>query len=191
MYYRNSLPYQFPNAAYTGAGFPGAGAAFPGMAPLAGGMAGAPVMLPGPMPGTVGGLAGTAPVMLPGAMPGAVGGVSATMPPQIPSGVQLAPGGTAVLPSAQEESYVENILRMNLGKVATIFMTFENNCEWNAKVFKGVLEAAGRDHIIISDPTTGKRYLLLTVNLDYITFDQPLTYTLPFGSRGEESNPDD
>jgi len=75
-----------------------------------------------------------------------------------------------------EESFIENILRLNLGKVATIYMTFENNSEWNAKIFKGVLEAAGRDHIIISDPRTGMRYLLLMVNLDYITFDEELNY---------------
>ncbi|WP_019534441.1 spore coat protein GerQ [Paenibacillus ginsengihumi] len=80
-----------------------------------------------------------------------------------------------------EQSYIENILRLNLGKMATIYMTFENNSEWNAKVFKGRLEAAGRDHIIISDPATGLRYLLLMVNLDYITFDQELNYTYPIG----------
>jgi len=106
----------------------------------------------------------------------------APMPSQIPGNIPITPGAPTV-PGAfvPEESYVENILRMNLGKVATLYMTYENNSEWNAKIFKGVLEAAGRDHIIISDPATGKRYLLLTLNLNYITFDEPLNYTLPFG----------
>lgn len=90
----------------------------------------------------------------------------------------VTPGATAQLPI--EESYIENILRLNLGKIATLYMTYENNSEWNAKVFRGRLEAAGRDHIIISDPQTGMRYLLLMVNLDYITFDQPLNYYYPF-----------
>lgn len=105
------------------------------------------------------------------------------MPTQMPTTLPapIPPGPTA-LPGQFEESYVENILRMNLGKVATLYMTYENNSEWNAKIFKGVLEAAGRDHIIISDPATGKRYLLLTLNLNYITFDEPLNYTLPFGT---------
>jgi spore germination protein Q len=79
-----------------------------------------------------------------------------------------------------EQSYIENILRLNLGKTATVYMTFENNSSWNAQIFRGVLEAAGRDHIIISDPANGKRYLLLMVNLDYITFDEPLNYAYPF-----------
>lgn len=109
-----------------------------------------------------------------------------TIPGMPPSGATI-PGVPHAGPSAgavpgqlpMEESYIENILRLNLGKMATIYMTFENNSEWNAKVFRGVLEAAGRDHIIISDPRTGMRYLLLMVNLDYITFDQPLKYTYP------------
>lgn len=105
------------------------------------------------------------------------------MPSQIPGNIPITPGAPTVPGTfVPEESYVENILRMNLGKVATLYMTYENNSEWNAKIFKGVLEAAGRDHIIISDPATGKRYLLLTLNLNYITFDEPLNYTLPFGT---------
>jgi spore germination protein Q len=46
-------------------------------------------------------------------------------------------------------------------------------------VFTGVIEAAGRDHIIISDRSTGQRILLLTLNLDYITFNEPLVYQYP------------
>ncbi|MGO4496543.1 spore coat protein GerQ [Paenibacillus sp. 2RAB27] len=107
--------------------------------------------------------------------------------PQTPAGSVLTPPGSGLqtgvnvpgLP-ALEESYIENILRLNLGKMATIYMTYENNSEWNAKIFKGRLEAAGRDHIIISDPVTGMRFLLLMVNLDYITFDEELNYTYPF-----------
>ncbi|MEN2767241.1 spore coat protein GerQ [Ornithinibacillus xuwenensis] len=86
-----------------------------------------------------------------------------------------------------EQSYIENILRLNRGKVATVYMTFENNEEWNAKVFRGIIEAAGRDHIILSDPQTGKRYLLLMVYLDYITFDEELNYEYPYGSTGQMS----
>lgn len=100
------------------------------------------------------------------------------VPSQVSAGMGVTPQG--IVPQLpMEESFIENILRLNLGKVATIYMTFENNSEWNAKVFQGVLEAAGRDHIIISDPKTGMRYLLLMVNLDYITFTEPLNYYYP------------
>lgn len=75
-----------------------------------------------------------------------------------------------------EETYVENILRMNRGKVATVYTTNENNPEWAAKVFTGRVENAARDHVVLSDPTTGTRYIILMINIDYITFAEPLTY---------------
>ncbi|TMU84136.1 spore coat protein GerQ [Bacillus sp. BHET2] len=81
-----------------------------------------------------------------------------------------------------EESYIENILRLNKGKVATVYTTFENNKEWNAKVFKGLIEAAGRDHLILSDPQTGTRYLIPMIYLDYITFDEEIEYEYPYGA---------
>ncbi|MCF2720318.1 spore coat protein GerQ [Paenibacillus sp. SEL1] len=102
-------------------------------------------------------------------------------PPQVSSGSPMTPTGTVVQVQTPqyEQSYIENILRLNLGKTGTFYMTYENNREWNAKIFKGILEAAGRDHIIISDPATGKRTILLMLNLDYATFDEPLLYQYP------------
>jgi spore germination protein Q len=100
-------------------------------------------------------------------------GVPTTPPAPVPPG--LAP---------IEQSYIENILRFNLGKVGTFYMTYENNTQWNAKIFKGKLEAAGRDHIIISDIKSGTRYLLLMVNLDYAAFDEELKYTSPYQQGG-------
>jgi len=108
-------------------------------------------------------------------------GMPGMMPPNVPSGSFVTPaGGNIVTVPVAEESYVENILRLNRGKMASFYMTYENNREWNAKIFRGVIEAAGRDHIIISDPTTGMRHLLLTLNLDYVTFDGPIAYQYPF-----------
>ncbi|WP_425388877.1 spore coat protein GerQ [Bacillus marinisedimentorum] len=96
----------------------------------------------------------------------------------MPQPGQAGPDVPGMLPL--EQSYIENILRLNRGKQATVYMTFENNTEWNAKIFKGVIEAAGRDHLILSDPETGKRYLLLMIYLDYVTFDEELEYEYPF-----------
>jgi spore germination protein Q len=79
-----------------------------------------------------------------------------------------------------EESYIENILRLNKGKMVTVYMTFENNREWNAKVFRGIIEAAGRDHLILSDPQTGQRYLLPMIYLNYVVFDEEINYEYPF-----------
>lgn len=104
--------------------------------------------------------------IIPGAAPGA-----GTFSPQTGQpGLMPAP----MLP--MEQSFIENILRMNRGKVATVYTTYENNSEWNAIVFRGVIEEAGRDHLILSDPETGESFLLRMVNVDYVTFTEPLNY---------------
>lgn len=97
-------------------------------------------------------------------------------PPQQQTPQMQAPSSQGTLPLQQ--SYIENILRLNRGKLATVYMTFEGA---NAQTFKGIVEAAGRDHIILSDPQSNKRYLLLMVYLDYITFDEEINYAYPFG----------
>ena len=95
---------------------------------------------------------------------------------------QLLPGITdplAQIASQAESSYIENILRLNIGKVASVYMNFENS-QWGSKIFKGVLLAAGKDHIILKDLNSEMRYLLLTIYLDYITFDEEINYDYPF-----------
>jgi spore germination protein Q len=78
-----------------------------------------------------------------------------------------------------EESYIENILRMNKGKLVTVYSTFENNREWNAKIFRGLIEAAGRDHVILSDPTSQSRYLIPMIFVDYMLFEGEINYQPP------------
>jgi spore germination protein Q len=162
--------------------------------------------MPGNMPGSMqGGMQGSMPGGMQGGMPGSMQGgmqngqmgsqgtplvpysqMPATTLPSQPAGTPIQGTlGTATSPPIPglmplEQSYIENILRFNLGKIGTFYMTYENNTEWNAKIFRGRIEAAGRDHIIISDPKTGMRFLLLMVNLDYATFDEELKYTSPY-----------
>lgn len=79
-----------------------------------------------------------------------------------------------------EQSYIENVLRLNKGKLATFYMSFTDSTEWKNKVFTGIVEQAGRDHIIISDPQTGIWYLLLMLYLDYVTFDEKINFITNF-----------
>lgn len=73
-----------------------------------------------------------------------------------------------------EQSYIENILRVNKGKKVSIYQSFADAGEWKDKVFTGIIEQSGRDHIILSDPTTGNWYLLLMIYVDYIKFDEEI-----------------
>jgi spore germination protein Q len=118
-----------------------------------------------------------------------------TFYPSQPAYPQFPPAGAGTVPAAPpatsaslpgqlpiEQSYIENILRLNKGKLVTVFATFEGNTQWNAKEFKGIIEAAGRDHVILSDPQVGTRYLIPMVAVDYITFSEPIEYEYPFGA---------
>ncbi|GAA0451465.1 spore coat protein GerQ [Alkalibacillus silvisoli] len=97
--------------------------------------------------------------------------------PQQPMQPQPGPGVNGI---PRERSFIENILRLNTGKEATFYMTFENNEEWNAMVFEGIVREAGKDHIVVEDPETGNWYLLLMIYLDYVQFYQELNYEYPF-----------
>ncbi len=79
-----------------------------------------------------------------------------------------------------EQSYIENILRLNKGKKVTVHMTFPDSNEFRDREFRGVIEQSGRDHIILSDPTTGAWYLLLMIYVDFITFEEKINYSQEF-----------
>ena len=79
-----------------------------------------------------------------------------------------------------EQSYIENIIRLNKGKIGRFYMTFPDSLEWRDRVFSGIIEQSVDDHIIISDPTTGKWYLLLLIYLDYVEFDEKINYIKSF-----------
>lgn len=77
-----------------------------------------------------------------------------------------------------EQSYIENILRMNKGKFGRFYCTFPDSNDWRDSVFNGIIEQAGRDHLIVTNPNTGKTYLILMIYLNYVEFDDKINYNL-------------
>ena len=132
------------------------------MQPMQPGMAPMQPMQPGMMP------------MQPGMMPMQPGMVPQTgaETPMTATGMVSPPGSGTLA----EESFIENILRFNHGRIGTFYFTYQGNEKWNAVAYQGRVETAGRDHIIISNPQTGRRYLLLMSNLDWVEFDGPIAY---------------
>ena len=76
----------------------------------------------------------------------------------------------------EEQSYIENILRLNAGKKAKLHVTVPGSKEWQDRVFEGIIEQSGRDHIIMSNPQTGEWYLVLMIYLDFVTFEETINY---------------
>ena len=79
-----------------------------------------------------------------------------------------------------EQSYIENILRLNRGKKARLHVTVPGSIEWQDRVFDGIIEQAGKDHVIVSNPQTGEWYLILIIYLDFVTFEEPINYNKQF-----------
>lgn len=79
-----------------------------------------------------------------------------------------------------EQSYIENILRLNRGKKARLHITVPGSNEWQDRVFDGIIEQAGKDHVIVSNPQTGEWYLILIIYLDFVTFEEPINYNKQF-----------
>ena len=79
---------------------------------------------------------------------------------------------------SMEQSYIENILRLNKGKRVNAYVSYPDSSEWQNKVYSGIIEQAGRDHLIISDPTNGHWYLIRIIYLDYVEFMESINYNL-------------
>ena len=82
-----------------------------------------------------------------------------------------------------EQSFIENILRLNKGKKVKAYVSYPDSTEWQNKVYSGIVEEAGRDHLIISDPVTGKWYLIRMIYLDYVEFDEKINYSHAYSEK--------
>ena len=94
---------------------------------------------------------------------------------------QTPPGNISSMP--MEQSYIENILRLNKGKMVKAYVSFPDSTEWRNKIFAGRIEEAGRDHLIISNPNTGEWDLILMIYLNYVTFDERINYSHDYSEK--------
>lgn len=74
-----------------------------------------------------------------------------------------------------EQSYIENILRLNKGKRAKAYISFPDSVNWKDKIFDGRIEQAGRDHLIMS-LDDGRWVLVPMIYLDYVEFPEQINY---------------
>ena len=76
-----------------------------------------------------------------------------------------------------EQSYIENILRLNKGKIVHIFASFPDSTEFKDREFIGTIEESGKDHIIMSNNEKNEWYLIPLIYLNYATFNDKINYT--------------
>lgn len=97
---------------------------------------------------------------------------------QTPPAVTVPSGRPPTSGLPREESYIENILRLNRDKPGSFHFSFENAIEpgQNTKIVRGFVEAAGRDHVILREAKSDHRFLFPMIYFDYAEFDGELAY---------------
>ena len=95
----------------------------------------------------------------------------------------VPPGNVSSMEDYNEQSYIENILRLNKDRKVNAYVSFPDSTEWKNKIFSGLIEEAGKDHLIIKEVTTGKWYLIRILYLDYVEFMEPINYSHAYSEK--------
>lgn len=82
-----------------------------------------------------------------------------------------------------EQSYIENILRLNKGKKVKVYVSYPDSSAWQNKVYEGIIEEAGKDHLIIKDNVSGSWYLIRIIYLNYVEFMEPINYSHSYSEK--------
>lgn len=96
---------------------------------------------------------------------------------QTPPPVTIPSGRPPGLPEG-ERSYIENILRLNIGKPGTFHFSFAHTAgeALNTRNIVGTVKAAGRDHVIVTESATQHDFLFPMIYFDYAEFNEPVEY---------------
>ena len=92
-------------------------------------------------------------------------------------------------PAADDNNYQDNpvedveineerndILINNIGKKVNIFANYLNSNESKNTSHSGIIENNKKDYLIISNPTSGKWYLIPHKYINYIEFEEKINY---------------
>lgn len=79
-----------------------------------------------------------------------------------------------------EQSFIENILRLNKGKNAKVFASFPDSNEYRDRIFDGIIEQAGKDHLIMSEPKSGDWYLIPLIYVNWVEFEERINYSITY-----------
>lgn len=98
-----------------------------------------------------------------------------------PSNISVNEVNPATIP--REQSYIENILRLNKGQKIKAYVSYPDSSAWQNKVYEGIIEEAGKDHLIIRDPMNNIWYLIRIIYLNYVEFMEPIAYSHAYSEK--------
>lgn len=90
--------------------------------------------------------------------------------------METPPGNISNESLTMEQSLIENILRLNKGKKVKVYVSYPESSAWQNKIYDGIIEQAGRDHLIIKDVKNNICYLIRMIYLNYVEFEENIIY---------------
>ena len=75
-----------------------------------------------------------------------------------------------------DDAYIENVLKNNRGMKVEVHVSLPGSNELQDKVFAGIIEQTGKDHLIISSPKDGEWNIIPLIYITFITFEEPIKY---------------
>ncbi|MEG0977378.1 MAG: spore coat protein GerQ [Bacilli bacterium] len=82
-----------------------------------------------------------------------------------------------------EQSYIENILRLNKGKKTKVYVSYPDSSAWQNKVYEGIIEESGKDHLIVYDNLNNLWYLIRMIYVNYVEFMEPINYSHTYSEK--------
>ena len=104
--------------------------------------------------------------------------------PQTPPGnISINDVSNTSIPLTMEQSYIENILRLNKGRKVKAYVSYPDSSAWQNKIYEGIIEEAGKDHLIIYDNANNLCYLIRIIYLNYVEFMEPIIYSHAYSDK--------
>lgn len=70
--------------------------------------------------------------------------------------------------------YAYNILNNNPNQIADFYMSYPDSVEWRDRVFTGRIVHATREYTLLRNEQTGEWYVLPSIYLNYVIFNEEL-----------------
>ena len=104
--------------------------------------------------------------------------------PQTPPGnISINDVSNTSIPLTMEQSYIENILRLNKGRKVKAYVSYPDSSAWQNKIYEGIIEEAWKDHLIIYDNANNLWYLIRIIYLNYVEFMEPIIYSHAYSDK--------
>ena len=70
-----------------------------------------------------------------------------------------------------DQIYIDTFLKNKEGKFVKVYITVPGSSSWQDKLFEGVIENVGSDHVILSNTSTGEKYLIPLIYIVFISYN--------------------